>query len=100
MSLDLSCHAAVRSQARGVPLDLVEAILDYADRTVPVGGGCESLSISRKGLGRIPSHIMPPAARDRLANLAVIVDGSSERVVTVMHMHGRQARRYRRSYRA
>lgn len=43
MGYALSNHAAVRTQQRGVPHQLIDALMSYADFEAPVGGGCGQL---------------------------------------------------------
>jgi hypothetical protein len=50
MAFALSNHATVRTQQRGVPHHLIDALMSYADFEAPVGGGCTVLRI------RITAH--------------------------------------------
>lgn len=43
MTYALTQHAAVRTQQRGVPHHLIDALMSYADFEAPVGGGCTVL---------------------------------------------------------
>lgn len=92
---DLSQHGRTRCQQRGVPATLLVALLDLADRGVPVGGGCEALSLSRRGARRLRQGGYPARVLERLDGATAILspDGG---VVTVLHA---QARRYRRAWR-
>lgn len=50
MTYALTQHAAVRTQQRGVPHHLIDALMSYADFEAPVGGGCTVLRMSRARL--------------------------------------------------
>ena len=50
MTFALSSHAAMRTQQRGVPHRLIDALMSYADFEAPVGGGCTVLRMTRDRL--------------------------------------------------
>ena len=90
----LTEHAQSRLQQRGVPIAVLSLVLDEFDRCVPVGGQCESLSISRRQantlVGSYPRQLVDAATR-----LAVILNERG-RVVTVMKQHrNKRAKAYR-----
>ena len=50
MTFALTQHAVVRTQQRGVPHRLIDALMSYADFEAPVGGGCTVLRMTRDRL--------------------------------------------------
>jgi hypothetical protein len=93
--LSFSDHALRRARQRGVPLRIIEFIIDNADLRTRVGGACQGLMISRRKLARLSEA--PPADRDRAEGVTVVVAGGT--VVTVLHPQGERGRRYRRQLR-
>jgi hypothetical protein len=94
-SLILTDHARERAQARGVSMRIVEAIYANADLSPFVGSGCRSLMVSRRQLVRLAGSI-PAADRERMNGVVLVVDPTSNAVITVLHAHGLSGRRYRR----
>lgn len=90
----MSRHARRRCQQRGVPGTLAAALMDSADRSVPVGEGCEAISLSRRGAARLRRLGWPAALLERLVRIVAVLSPAGE-VVTVMHAY---ARRYRRAW--
>lgn len=90
----MSRHARRRCQQRGVPGAVLAALLDWADRSVPVGGGCEAVSLSRRAGAWLRRAGWPAALLERLVGLTAILSPMGE-VVTVLHAN---ARRYRRAW--
>ncbi len=95
MDCDLSQHGRVRCQQRGIPAPLLAALLDLADRDIRVGGGCEALSLSRRGARRLRRGGYPAAVLERLDGTTAILSPDGV-VVTVLHA---RAHRYRRAWR-
>jgi len=93
--LILTDHARERAQARGVSMRTVKAIYANADRSPFVGSGCQSLMVSRRHLARLVGSI-PPADRERMHSVALVVDPKSNTIVTVLHAVSPYGRRYRR----
>lgn len=93
----LTRHAETRASQRGVPRDVIEAILDHADMDVPVGGGCTALRLSKRRLKDAALRRRLGARLDRLSGIAVICADDTGDIVTVLHDHGGAGgRRYRR----
>lgn len=90
----MSRHSRTRCRQRGIPEHLLRALLDQADRRVPVGEGSEALSVSRREAARLRRAGAAPALLERLDGLVVIVapDGT---IVSVLHG---QDRRYFRAW--
>ena len=97
MSPVLTNHARERAQARGVALRIVAAIFANADRSPFVGGGCRSLMITRRKLARLDDSV-PPADRERMDSVVLVVDRKSNMIITVFHDYGPNARHYRRQH--
>ena len=96
-ALDLSRHADLRANQRGVTHEMLHALIAYADIEAPVGKGCTVLRLSR---GRLEDRALRSALgtmADRLRSLAIVVAGDGGTVVTVVHDHGKSGGRpYRR----
>lgn len=97
MGLQLTNHATVRANQRGVPHGLIEQLLAHADIETRVGGGCVALSVSRRRLADRDVRRSVGRDLDRLRNLAVICDAGDGSIVTLLHEHGARARRYHRA---
>lgn len=97
MQLQLTSHAAVRANQRGVPHGLIEQLLAHADTETRVGGGCVALSVSRRRLSDRDVRRSVGPDLDRLRNLAVVCNASDGSIVTLLHEHGSRARRYHRA---
>jgi hypothetical protein len=95
MPLILTHHARKRAQARGVSMRTLETIFAHADRSPFVGGGCRSLMVSRKQLGRLADAV-PAADRERMDGVVLVVDPECSAIVTVLHAGSPKGRRYRR----
>lgn len=92
----ISRHARQRSQQRGIPLSLVEKIVDYHDRDAAVGDDCRVLRVSRKAARTFAATSGDRQTAERLPDIAVVWSDKTGRVVTVIHDGGnRAARRYR-----
>jgi hypothetical protein len=91
----LTAHGRKRLRQRGMPDAQLHALLDLADRDVPVGGGCRALSVSGRCAGQARAEGASPALLERLQRRIVVL-ADDGRVVTVLHADGRRARHYRR----
>jgi hypothetical protein len=95
--LPYSAHARRRARQRGIPDEMVTALLRYADREVDVGSDCVALRISRRMLRNDPEiHQSLGQRRERLTGIVVVWSNESARIVTVLRDTGRAGRRYRR----
>ena len=89
---DLTQHAILRAQQRGVPHHLIDTLLENADIDAPVGGSCRLLRVSRRRL--LDQSLRGEA--DRLSRLAVVWSDHTSSIVTIVHhFRGRAGRRYR-----
>jgi len=94
--LDLTAHAAIRANQRGVPHHLIDVLIENADIDAPIGSGCRLLRISRQRLRDRAVRQAIGAEADRMARLAIIWSDDAAAVVTVLHHHeGRAGKRYR-----
>ena len=90
MTFALSSHAAMRTQQRGVPHRLIDALMSYADFEAPVGGGCTVLRMTR-------DRLADPDLADRLGGLSMVWSERTGEIVTVLRpRRGPAGRRYRR----
>lgn len=97
MAFALSNHAAVRTQQRGVPHHLIDALICYADFEAPVGGGCTVLRLTRDRLDDPDVAERLGAERERLRGLSIVWSERTGEVVTVLRpRRGSAGRRYRR----
>ncbi len=94
--LNISNHAISRIGQRGIPSVLIEIILSEYDRSIPVGDGCECLSISRQEIsflkGSYSNQLLDAATKH-----GVLINNEG-RIVTVMKLKaGKHGRSYRKS---
>jgi hypothetical protein len=94
-SLILTAHARRRARQRGLPDASLAALLELADREVPVGGGCVALSVSRMMIDAARAEGATPAALARLPGRVLLV-GPNGVVMTALIQHRRSGRRYSR----
>ena len=97
MGLQLTQHASMRANQRGVPHGLIVHLLDHADVETQIGGGCVALSLSRRRLADRDVRKSIGCDVDRLRKLAVVFDPTDGAIITVLHEHGAGARRYHRA---
>jgi hypothetical protein len=88
-----SRHAITRAQQRGIKPAQVDAVLRYADKESPRGGGCVSIWISAKALHRLAPATPEGISIDRLQGLTVLESGDAT-CVTVLR--NRKSKAYRR----
>ena len=97
MTYALTHHAAVRTQQRGVPHHLIDALMGYADFEAPVGGGCTVLRMTRERLEDPDRADSLGAERERLRGLSIVWSDRTGEIVTVLRpRRGSAGRRYRR----
>ncbi len=90
--LQLTCHARVRSQQRGIRHDAIGAVIKYSDKSERRGRHCWVHWVSRRRLGELGSHTPEGVSTERLDGLHVLV-GESD-IVTVFRRPGKSS--YRR----
>ena len=94
--LDLTAHARIRANQRGVPHRLIDALFENADIDAPIGSGCRLLRISKQRLRDRAVRETLGAEADRMTRLAIIWSDDAGAVITVLHHHdGRAGKRYR-----
>lgn len=91
--LILTDHACKRAQSRGVSRRTVEGIYANADLGAFIGNGCRSLLVSHRQLARLTGRI-PVDDRERMTGVVLVIDPSTNTVITVLHPHRCDARRY------
>lgn len=94
MNLELSHHAGVRMNQRGIPGDLLERVMTHADVEASIGGGCTAFSVSRQRLKDRDVRRSFGGSIDRAAKIAVVC-GQDGAIVTVLKDWGSAGRRYR-----
>ncbi|PZO40731.1 MAG: hypothetical protein DCE92_01930 [Alphaproteobacteria bacterium] len=94
MNLELSHHAGMRMNQRGIPMDLLERVIAHADIEASVGRGCTSFSVSRQHLKDRDVRRSFGGSVDQASKIAVICsqDGA---IITVLKDRGAAGRRYR-----
>jgi hypothetical protein len=84
LTMELSKHAVIRSQQRGIPPLIMQWLLDYGDRTST--HGAVRLSFGKRSRreieGEVGKRVMSQLSRFLAAS--AIVDCRSESVITVM----------------
>ena len=80
---------------RGVRDHQVIAIANFADLDVRVSRHLHAMRLSRRALAEAASEGLSRQQMDQLRRLAIVeaADGS---LVTVVHLHGRKSKAYRR----
>lgn len=97
MTFEMTQHAAVRTQQRGVPHHLIDALMSYADFEAPVGGGCTVLRMTRDRLDDPDLADRLGSERERLQGLSIVWSERTGEIVTVLRpRRGSAGRRYRR----
>lgn len=97
MTTALSAHAAIRAQQRGVPLGLIDTIVEHHDIDWSVGDDCRVLRLSAAATASAEVRRLAGQHVDRLCRLAVVWSDRKGQVVTVLRPGKRASgRRYRR----
>jgi hypothetical protein len=95
MQYELSNHAIIRAQQRGILIETIEMIVILADRRTRTPGGTVALSVSDKARARWINGGLPATTMDRAKGIVLIADPDTNTLVTVEHTHGRR-RRFKR----
>jgi hypothetical protein len=88
-------HLLTRCQQRGIPKRHLETLLKTADRIVPVGRGCASLTLTRSGVDAMRAEGVDCSSLDQIARRAIIIDAVGT-PITILIPSGKHRRRYRR----
>jgi len=88
-------HARRRSQQRGIASNAIDLVLEYFDKTLYAGDGCDSLRLSHDRLAELRNSGIDQQLIDRAARIVVVMRDDNSRIVTVMHDIGVD-HRYRR----
>lgn len=97
MTFALSTHATMRTQQRGVPHHLIDALMSYADFEASVGGGCTVLRMTRDRIDDPDLADRLGGERERLRGLSIVWSERTGEIVTVLRpRRGSTGRRYRR----
>ena len=83
--VDVSKHARIRCQQRGIRELDIEVIYKYADICIPRRNGAELIQISNKKLREIRAHGGEGVTVDHLRNIGLIIN-DNDYVITVMHL--------------
>ena len=95
LSHELTRHAEVRANQRGITKRRLESLLSIADIDVAVGRHLHARRASRSAIAEAIQEGLSPSDAERLSRIALIQadDGA---IVTVAPVHGRKGRHYRR----
>ena len=94
MEPTITDHAKVRMNQRGVQAETIRTVIQFGDRRIFVGAGCQSISVSRnQACQLVKDGEITPTMVDRLANLCVVVANDNDAVVTVVRPSNRKAAR-------
>jgi hypothetical protein len=91
-------HLRKRCQQRGIRKLDFQALLDWADRVVAVGGGRVAITLTRRAAAALRAEGVAAGVLDRARRRAVIIDEDGD-AVTVVVPSGRRGRHYRRRIR-
>lgn len=89
-SYQLSKHARIRAQQRGIALKTIQIIATFCDRRKRVPGGMEALSLSTKEHEWLADYGLSSAELERTKNIRLIADPSSAKIITVEHAYRRR----------
>lgn len=97
-NLNLTRHAQVRMQQRGITRKTIETIMVYADRRTMSGRGCMTLSLTHRRVDElIAADLVTPQQSDSLTQFSLVRACNGE-IVTVYPRNRRANRdRYKRS---
>lgn len=93
--MDMSKHAMVRAQQRGIRRSVVDHILTLGDRKTRVAGGLWAVSMSDDRATELRRVGVPAQELERVRGINVIVNLERSMVVTVEHAIA-NSRRYHR----
>jgi len=85
--MQLSKHAEIRAQQRGIPKDYIEMIMEYGTPTRKPGNALE-YKMHKKTRDQVMRQLKQLMILiDRCANKAVLVDGDQKEIITVYHLN-------------
>ncbi len=91
-------HLRKRCQQRGVSKIELRALLDWADRVVPVGGGRWAITLTPWAANLLLAQEIAPGLIERARKRALVINADGD-VITVVIPTGRRGRHYRRDAR-
>jgi hypothetical protein len=85
--MNISSHAKIRSQQRGIPENLISLILQFGTASQKPGNAWE-LRIGKKGKNQAIMHLKYLIqCMDKITNKAVIVNEEMDQIVTVYNKY-------------
>lgn len=81
-SKSMTPHAVKRCQQRGISVDAVEYLMQYADSESPAGNGCVRIAFTRRGATCLRPEGLTPSMAENIARLAAIASPEG-RIITV-----------------
>jgi len=91
IATELSTHAQLQAQRRGIAPRTLDLVLAYADKSRKLPGKARALWISRKGRDRLVWSGFAASEVERASGVRLIVDLRDDVVVTVEHATARRA---------
>jgi len=91
-------HLQKRCQPRGVRKVDLQALLDWADRVVAVGGGRVAITLTRRAAAALRAQGIAASLVERARKRAVVMNANGD-TITVVVPSGRRGRHYRRDAR-
>lgn len=82
---NLTQHAQVRAQQRGIRIQTIELVLEMGDRKVRLPGNSFAISVSKARAVELVRLGLPPADIERTANVVAVISGTDGAVITVEH---------------
>ena len=94
---NLTRHAQVRIQQRGLKRQEIDLVMQFADKEVRRGGAIVALSLSRNQISELQADgIINAAQNELLRNLVVLYSGEEQAVVTAFRGTRKGLRNYGR----
>ena len=96
--MNISTHAQMRMQNRGITKELFSLHQRFADREAFVGSGCSSWTITNQGVNAMVDSGISIQTVDKVRRLAIIYGGDGT-IVTALPMVDGKAKNYTRGAR-
>ena len=94
----LSKHAEIRAQQRGIRQQIIGLVTDHADQRLHAGNGLVSLRLSRRCLRDLGAAGINTSLLEKAKGVVVLMCPRTNTVVTTMHDLGHSGRRHRNQY--
>ena len=95
---ELSKHAGVRAQQRGIRLRVIALVMSHGDLRLHAGEGLVPVRLSRRRREKMAGIGVPASDMEKAAGVVLLIDPKTRTVITAMHDTGHDGRRYRNQY--